>query len=310
MQVQCANALCQRPLTSRHEITTRLHSRSNLCSNCWTCVRSTAVPLAGFIPSIAVNSVVRQVLKHINPSAEEISTALRYARGSRYRGGPWHNRPTYRIAPLKYARAATRLPHLLVGRRTAPSALCITSALVQCVLAGEILGTGELYNRFLAGGTFFGRRGLCVPAGRKAEVLTGDAGYSKWTLGYQDLSILGTHAFKSAAKLGMDRQESNLRAFIVVAYMNGLRAGDYHPPVAVPWYSMATNFLGDHPHDHQFARKADVPRKYRKAIRRSSGLVNKAWPMGIDPRSHLIPQVKPEVRPAPQLKLDTDWIFA
>ena len=310
MYVQCANALCTNQVRGNIEHRGKNHSRTGLCHSCWSVVRSTGVPIAGFIPSTAVNSVAQQLLRKVNPTREEVGNAVRFARGTRHRTGDWDDRPAYRMAPIKYGRANVRLPHLLVGRRRSPSPQSLAAAFVQYTLAGEIIGTGELYNRFLAGGTFFSRRGLCVPPGKKHEVLKGDCAYSKWTLGYRDLSILGTHALKAAGRLGIDKQDSDLRAFVVVAYMRGLRAGAFNPPVSVPLYSMPTNYLGDHPHDHQYGPMANVPRRYRKAIRRSSGLVNKAWPSGIDPQSHLIPQVKPEVRPAPQLKLNTDWIFA
>lgn len=313
-QAKCANVLCSRVLRGRTELIGKSHSRTGLCYPCAKCVQTSALPHGGFISSHAVRATAYKALTRLRPTASEKAAAVRYARGSRYPMGNWDDRPAYRVSPLKYGRANIRLPHLLVGRRTPPSAVTIASAFVQYILAGEVMETGSIYNKFLAGGTFMGRRGLCVPKGRKDEVLTGDARYSKWMLGYKDFSIVGTHALRSAKLLGMDKADRELKAFIVVTYRQGLEAGTYRPPISCPIGTMPGGFLGDHPHDHQFAPQAKVPRKYFKSIRRSSGMIKREWPEGLDTP---IDERPAKVVPPSVLKLPTytpttdatDWLF-
>lgn len=113
------------------------------------------------------------------------------------------------------------------------------------VLAREFLGTGHRYNVYLVGGTYMGRQGLCVPPGRKAEVLTGDVRYSKYRLSYADFAIIGTATLKAAEKIGLHRSDRDLTALIVTSYGRLLAPGDVHPPVSVPIRSMRTDMLGE-----------------------------------------------------------------
>ncbi len=308
----CASATCDNPLPA-YEFTQRLPQRWGLCSRCQSVVRNRGVPLGGYIAGGAVNAVARSVLKHIKPAPHEIAEAVKFARGTRHRVGDWADRPTYRMAALRHGRARERLQHLLVGRRHEPNASVIVRSFVHYVLASEFLGTGHRYNAFLTGGTYMGRQGLCVPPGRKAEVLTGDVRYSKYRLCYADFAIVGTHALRAAEKLGLRRSDRDLTAFIVTTYGRLLASGDAHPPVSVPLRSMRTDFLGDSLFDHVLPRSPAVPVRYHKVIRRSSGLIAGRWPEGIDPVSDLTPQPSPPAKPnavpnAPPMP-DPSWLF-
>lgn len=309
----CASATCTNPLPA-YEITQRPPQRWGLCSRCQSVVRSRGVSLGGFVPAHAINTVARSVLRKTKPTKSEIAEAVRLIRGTRHRVGDWNDRPTYRMAVLRYGRARERLPHLLIGRRHEPNASAIVRAFVHYVLAREFLDTGHRYNIYLVGGTFMGRQGLCVPPGRKAEVLTGDVQYSKYRLSYADFAIVGTATLKAAEKLGLRRSDRDLTAFIVVTYGRLLASGEVFPPVSVPIRSMRTNFLGDSIFDHKLPRSPHVPPRYHMTLRRSSGLIAGKWPEGIDPAatasaSDLIPRPSPQSKPIAPPMPSTDWLF-
>lgn len=305
----CASATCDNPIPS-YEFAQRLPQRWGLCSRCRSVVENRGVPLGGYIPGGAVNTVARSVLKHTKPTPSEIAEAVRFTRGTRHRVGEWHDRPTYRMAPLRYGRARERLQHLLVGRRYEPNASVIVRSFVHYVLAHGFLDTGHRYNVFIAGGTFMGRQGLCVPPGQKDEVATGDVRYSKHRLSYGDFAIVGTHALRAAEKLGLRRTDIDLLAFIVTSYGRLLASGDAYPPVSVPIRSMRTAYLGDSLFDHVLPKSSAIPARYQKAIRRSSGLINGQWPDGLDPVSDLLPKPVPPPAPEPLPMPSTDWLFA
>ncbi|UWR03265.1 hypothetical protein K3740_00695 [Ruegeria conchae] len=206
------------------------------------------------------------------------------------------------------------MQHLLVGRRYEPNASVIVRAFVHYTLAREFVGTGHRYNVYLAGSTFMGRQGLCVPPGRKEAVLTGDVRYSKYRLSYADFAIVGTHALRAAERLGLHRTDRDLTAFVVAAYGRLLASGDAHPPVSVPLRSMRTDFLGDSLFDHVLPRSSEIPSRYHKVIRRSSGLIAGHWPEGIDPAAtasvpDLLPKPTTPTQPAPPPMPSTDWLF-
>ncbi len=309
----CASATCSNPLPT-YEYTERLPTRWGLCSRCRAVVQNRGVPLSGYLPGGAINAVARSVLKHVKPTLSEIAEAVRFARGTRHRVGDWDSRPTYRMAVLRHGKARERLQHLLVGRRHEPNASAIVRAFVHYTLAREFVGTGHRYNVYLAGGTYLGRQGLCVPHGRKDDVLTGDVRYSKYRLSYADFAIVGTHTLKAAEKLGLRRSDRDLAAFIVTAYGRLLASGDAPPPVSVPIRSMRTDFLGDSLFDHVLPRSPAIPPRYHKSIRRSSGLIKGKWPEGIDPAdtasaSDLTPRPSPPPKPEPPPMPSTDWLF-
>ncbi|WP_171125596.1 hypothetical protein [Ruegeria sp. HKCCA4707] len=205
------------------------------------------------------------------------------------------------------------MQHLLIGRRHEPNASVIVRSFVHYVLARDFLGTGHRYGVYLVGGTFMGRQGLCVPPGRKDEVLTGDVRYSKYRLSYADFAIVGTNTLKAAEKLGLRRTDRDLTALIVTSYGRVLASGDAFPPVSVPIRSMKTDMLGDSLFDHVLPRSPAIPLRYHKVIRRSSGLIAGKWPEGIDPVSHLTPRPSPLAKPNAVLKAplmpSTDWLF-
>ncbi len=304
----CASATCDNLLPA-YEHTQRLSQRWGLCSRCRLVVENRGVPLGGYVPGGAISTVARTVLKHIEPTQSEVIEAVRFARGTRHRVGDWLDRPAYRMPPLRYGRARTRLPHLLVGRRYEPNPSVIVRAFVHYTLAREFLDTGHRYNVFVAGGTFMGRQGLCVPPGQKDEVPTGDVRYSKYRLTYADFAIVGTHAHKAAEKIGLRRTDGDLRALIVTTYGRLLASGDAHPPVSVPIRSMRTDFLGDSLFDHVLPRSSKIPSRYHKAIRRSSGLIKGEWPEGLDPVSGLQPRSSPQPKSIAPPMPDPSWLF-
>ncbi|QFT74018.1 hypothetical protein FIU92_13350 [Ruegeria sp. THAF33] len=304
----CASVTCTNPLPA-FEYTERPPQRWGLCSRCRGVVQNRGVALGGYIPGGAINAVARSVMKQTKPTPQEIAEAVRLTRGTRHRVGDWSDRPTYRMAVLRHGRARERLPHLLIGRRHVPNASAIVRSFVHYVLAREFLGTGHRYQVYLVGGTFMGRQGLCVPPGRKDEVLTGDVQYSKYRLSYNDFAIIGTHTLKAAEKLGLRRSDRDLTAFIAVAYGRLLASGEAFPPVSVPIRSMKTDMLGDSLFDHVLPRSPAIPPRYHKMIRRSSGLIAGKWPEGIDPVSDPAPRPTPPPRPAPPPMPSTDWLF-
>lgn len=306
--ITCASATCDNPLPA-FEFKQRLPGRWGLCTRCQSVVQNRGVPLGGYLSGHAINTVARSVLKHIKPTPPETAEAVRYARGTRHRVGDWDDRPTYRMAPLMYRNARGRLPHLLVGRRHQPNASAIARAFVHYTLAREFLGTGHRYNVYLAGGTFFGRQGLCVPPGRKAEVPKGDARHVKYRLLYADCATLGTHALRAAGRLGLLRSDRDLTAFIVTAYGRLLASNEAYPPISVPIRSMRTDFLGDSIFDHKLPRSSQVPARYHRAIRRSSGLISGQWPEDLDPVSDLVPKPTSPMEPKALPMPSTDWLF-
>lgn len=308
----CASVTCTNPLPA-FEYTERLPLRWGLCSRCRSVVQNRGVPLGGFVSGHSINAVARSVFKHIKPTPSEVAEAVRLTRGTRHCVGDWDHRPTYRMAALRHGKARDRLQHLLIGRRHEPNASAIVRAFTHYVLAREFLGTGHRYNVYLVGGTYMGRQGLCVPPGRKTEVLTGDVRYSKYRLSYADFAIIGTHTIKAAEKLGLHRSDRDLTAFIVTAYGRLLESGDAHPPVSVPVRSMRTDMLGDSLFDHVLPRSPAIPLRYHKVIRRSSGLIKGEWPDGLDPVSDLTPRLTPPAKPNEVLKAppmpDPSWLF-
>ena len=300
----CANPLCNEP-QAPCELQSKPSNQYGLCSVCRAIVARKGLPITGFIPSPALTLVARKALNKFQPTKSEIGEAVRFARGTRHRSGNWDNRPVYSLMKLKYGRAKDKLPNLLLGRRYVPNEVSITRSVVHVILAREFIGTGHVYNRFLAGGTYMGRQGLAVPKGKKLDVLLGDSRSCKWTLTPSNIRLVGTHVLKAGIRLGFDFSDHDLSAFCCVAYQRALEAGDAMPPVAVPKFSMRTNYLGDHPFDHVYAPKARVPARYRGKIRRASGLIDGVWPEGIE-ANHQKPF---EPKSSPPLIPDTDWIF-
>lgn len=186
----CASPICDQ-LAASFEGHTSKWLRFNLCARCWTATTKHTVPAAGFISGTDLKQISKLVLNHVKPTRAEQAEAVRFARGSMYPSGNWDDRPCYRMAVLKYGKADRRKHHLLVGRRRAPSVKQIVAAYVHYVLGREVMETGHRYNVFLAGGTFYVRRGVCVPPGRKHEVLLGDSRSAIFRLNYGDFAVLG-----------------------------------------------------------------------------------------------------------------------
>lgn len=267
------------------------------------------IPRGGYIPGPALSKIATKILKRERVQQTDKAEAERYARGPEYPRGPWDDRPPYRMAVLKYRHRRARLHQILLGRRKAPSALSITKAVVHHVLVTEAMHLGPRYGVFCAGATFFGRRGMCVPKGRKDDIPLGDTGYSKWTLSFNDLAMLGGHAIRAAAKMGLKLKDRDLREFILKEYLLGVEEGVYDPPVSVPHLSMATKMLGDSVFAHKLSHKSpEVPPQYRGKIRQANGHIAGEWPVGIEPAKPKPEPPKPEPK-KPMAMPSTDWLF-
>ncbi len=310
----CASAHCTNSL-SLASVTMRDSNKTGLCGGCSAILSKHALPIGGFIPSPALRSLAKLVIAKTNPTQAEISEAIRHARGPSYPNGPWDKRPAYRVNPLVHGRATRRLPHILLGRRKAPTEVTIAASYIHAALARSVIGTGPRYQRFLAGASFYGRRGVCPPKGRKEEVFHGGRKGIGYRLSSTDFAMLGTHALRSANKLGLTLKDRFLLEFIMVTYQRGVSDGLYHPPVSVPRHAIKTCQAGDHPLDHFLADNSGVPSQYLRKNRRASGLIGGQWPVGIDPLDELLrhndaPRSVPPAEALPVKTPDTRWIWA
>lgn len=307
----CANVRCGRSVSLR-EMRGRSRARFNLCPACSQLVTSRALPIGGYIASPALRAIGRSVLRRADLTPSDKAAGVYYARGREYPRGSWDGRPVYRMAVLKYRKRRQRMHHLLLGKRKVLTPEVIVLAVVHYTVLRTVMDLGHRYAVFAAGATFFGRQGMCAPPGRKQDVALGDSRYSKWKLNYSDFSMLGAHALKAAQAMGIDHRDRDLQAFITTTYVRGVETGSFRPPVSVPHHAMHTTYLGDTIFDHRLTRRtverSGVPRMYLDQIRRSSGLVNRTWPDGIDPPSNLLPRETLTAKPAAP-PVATDWIF-
>lgn len=272
----CANPACARPLTGSGR-----HASANLCGGCGKHWDRWSVPTAGFISSLDLQGVARELLAEMTPTKAEIVAALRIMRGSRHREGPWGERPAYRVAPLLHGRVHRRLPHLLVGRRREPSKLGLAMALAHYLLANRVIGTKGTYSQFLAGATWYNRRSPSAPKGGE-DVLKGEAKTAGYRLHVNDFSAIGREVLRASAALGLDPRSGGVADRITAIYHEGLAAGRYHRPVVVPYGSFPTTAPGDHPLDFRMMPSPAVPRRYHQVIRRASGRIAGEWPKCLD----------------------------
>lgn len=307
----CTNPACARPTTGSGR-----HASANLCGGCGKHWDRWSVPTAGFVSSLDLQGVARELLAKVRPTKAEIAAALRIMRGSRHREGPWDERPAYRVAPLLHGRVHRRLPHLLVGRRKAPSKLGLAMALTHYHLANQVIGTKGTYSQFLAGVTWYNRRSPSAPKGGE-EILRGDARTAGYRLHVNDFSTIGREVSTAGAALGLDPKSRWVADQIAAIYHEGLAAGRYHRPVVVPYGCFKTAAPGDHPLDHHLPPDgAHIPRRYRQVIRRASGKIAGKWPEGLDLswEERLAATQRNRIRPLNTLITtdampDTAWLF-
>lgn len=268
----CANPGCARRVPKSSKI--------GLCGGCEKHWRRWGVPTGGYIASLDLLNIANQLMREVSPAQSEIAAALRIMRGTRYREGPWEERPPYRLQPLLHGRFNVRLPHLLVGRRKVPTMRGLGMALAHYHLADQVSGTRGSYSQYLAGATFYCRRYVAAPKG--ADVLTGGAKSAAYRLHTTDFSTIGREVLKAGKALGIDPKSRWAADRITSLYFEGLAAGRYHPVVVLPHGSFPTTAPGDHPLDHRLPTDPAIPPEHRNAIRRASGRIGTQYPVGLD----------------------------
>lgn len=310
--IQCANPRCSNPVSAaeRRRIAA---NKTSLCTSCSMFMEHKGLPVAGFVPSDTLAEVSRNYLRSLWLSKTDLAVAERYARGPRYRRGVWSERPPYNLYKLNKGRAKERLPELILGREAAPTAMAIVKSFAHYRLALDILGTGHRYGLFLAGSTFLGRQGTHWPQTRKGEVRLGSGVYSHKSPVYlfkpRDLLIVGTHALRSAERLGLNRDDTAQAADILRLFHEVTADGSHQPMVHFPRYAMRTKRAGDHPLTHWIGPKADVPKQYLMKYRRANGKIGGVWPVGIEPGG-TTRQANEETKPTVTVPNTKEWLFA
>lgn len=288
--------------------------RFGLCARCERVFHKSNVAHAGFIPTTTVGKIARSMLKTHGASKSEVEIALRIARGTRHREGPWNERPPYRLTPLLTGTVAKRRPQLLVGKRQRPNMAGCVAALVQAILCEDVLEAGNKYGHVLAGMTYFGTRGLYAPPGVKPD--QGPYKHSIYRLNTKDYGIVATQVLKACRAIGLNPASRDLRAQIVAMYLQGQLDGIYPDPVYPPRLAMRTTQVGDHPLDFRLPRKPWVEPSLQGKIVRSGGTINRK-PVTLKPMQPKPRYRRAEHRPEPKVFAkgpvrDTpgfDWIF-
>lgn len=277
-----------------------------LCIGCYRVWRRTGLALAGFIPAPTLDAIRNRVLDHFKPDKLQVGEAIRYARGSVYRTGPWDNRPPYSIPKIRDGRAKVRLPHLILARAHAPSLLHISRGFTHTVLADMTLDGGRQYSTWLGGIGFQPWGGAEFADGRWGEVRTGGPHRSPhFRFRPKDHSILGTHCLKAAQRLGLYRSDFEVCRVIAEAYQELVLVGGLPGKVMVPMYATRLRMNRQHPLRHHITPMTKTPRQYHGKVRDQHGLIEGLWPYGIEtpePKPVVIPKEPP---PAP----DTDWLW-
>lgn len=292
-------------------------ARCGLCQKCTRLFSKTRIPMAGFIPVTTLNKLAKIVIKKSGIAKSDITEALKIARGTRHRAGPWNQRPPWRMTPLLTGTPAKRRPQLLAGRRYEPKFTDVVKALIHHVILEEVLETGPQYARVLAGMTFFATRGLYCAPGVKPE--TGQAKHAIYRLNNKDFGLVGTIAIRTCRAAGLDIIDRDLRARIVTLYLTARETGEYRHPQYPPMYSIRSAKVGDHPFDFLIPAKPWVPKEIRDKTYRAGGTIRRK-PVELPPMPpyifwrHLHPEYR--VKPKPQVLErnlrdpgDTSWIF-
>jgi len=294
-------------------------ARCGLCQKCNRLFSKTRIAMAGFIPVTTLTKLAKVIIRESGIAQSDITEALKIARGTRHRAGPWDQRPPWRMTPLLTGTPAKRRPQLLVGRRHEPKFTDVVKALIHHVILEEVLETGPMYARVLAGMTFFTTRGLYCAPGVKPE--TGQAKHAIYRVNNKDFGLVGTIAIRTCRAAGLDIFDRDLRARIVNVYLTGREDGTYRPAQYPPLNSIRSAKVGDHPFDFLLPAKPWVPPEIRNKTYRAGGTIRGkpvellAMPPFIGWR-HLHPEYR--VKRKPQVlernlrdePSDTSWIFA
>ena len=313
----CANRAC--PNAAAPEVQLHARSRFHLCRLCrWRLVFD-LVPLCGYVPSDALRQVAKDLRAHAKPTRSETKAAIQMMRGSRHRQGHWQDRPIYSAAVV-HARnprqpMRRRLPHILVGRRRAPTELAILQAFAHYHIAIHHLGLGHKAAIYLAGATFFGRRALSRPFGQRREY-RGRVVRNAYHVEFNEFAAIGALCLKAAKVMGYGRDHG---AWVTVRYLQGVETGAFHRPIIVPPGSGITSETGDHPLDHWLPRSIPWAPQYQRRIRRSSGKMHGTgeWPADLDQSIDAQATARREAqrRNAERYRINTteapstDWIF-
>lgn len=282
-------------------------NETGLCAGCTRVWRKYGLALGGFVPQPTIDALVDLLIDHVKPTKEQVREAIRYARGPRYPEGLWQDRPAYSLQKLIHGRWNIRLPHLMMCRSRGPTVKAIARGYSHYQLARLTMSTGSRYNRWLAGCTFMGRSGAEFPDGRWGEILLGDRKTPLYHFKVGDLEIIGTHALRSAERLGLHRDNHELLTVISEFIHERVLGGDLHPFVRVPLHARRSKMNSRHPLAHMLVPKTRVPRQYHGKYRRQTGLIDgiEGWPIGIEREP---PKPKPPPPPAPPAP-STDWLF-
>ena len=294
--------------------------RRTRCGPCRNCVRlhnKYGIPMAGFIPVTTLSKMAKVLIKDEGLNAGDISEALKIARGTRHRQGPWEQRPPWRYTPIRMGTTTKKRPHLLIGRRLEPNIQSLVSALIHYVLIEEVLEAGSQYARVLAGKTFFATRGLYCAKGQTPEVPEGKP--KALLLDNRHFGIIGTVALKACKRAGLDVKDRDLRTKILMMYLNGREAGEYRHPQYPPRAAIRSAKVGDHPFDFLIPSKPWVDPAIRGKTYRAGGTI-RGKPVELLPMPpHILwRHLHPEYRIKPKPKVlernlrqpgDTSWIF-
>lgn len=299
--------VCQNPACRR-----MASSQTNLCRQCaWRWLRR-GVPAGGFISSLDLRKIGRRFMVETAPSNGDVTAALRIMRGTRYRQGPWEERPAYRVQPLLKGRWNVRLPHLLVGRRRCPSLRGLEMAIAHYHLARSTLGAGSAYASYLAGATWYCRKVVAAPD--LSEVLKGGAKSSAYLLHVADFGAIGRTALKAGEVLGLPRNARWVGERLTALYLDAQEQGHCRPPVVVPFGALPTRAAGDNALDHFLPVYRGIPREHQNSFRRATGLIKGEYPVGLDlgweeREAARREQANPYSVAVATQDVPTDWIF-
>lgn len=185
-------------------------------------------------------------------------------------------------------------------------------ALAHYHLARSVMGTRGTYAQFLAGATYFRRRGMAAPIGKSGEVLLGDAKGAGYRLSVTDFNAIGRTVLKAGEAMGIPRNARWVEDQFTDRYFQGVADGRFRMPVTVDRQAKPTTAAGDHPLDHWTGHVRELPREFRDKLRRATGDINRVWPEWLDvppeqrPKPHQIAFDRSRVRTAP---VATDWLF-
>ena len=275
MRLPCVNPQCSQNCR-----------RHGLCDLCRHMMIRRLVPTCGMIPSPALSMIARELLVDLAPTQSELTEALRFMRGPRHREGLWQDRPVYSAAVLHANPTAPmkrRLPELLVGRRSQPTATAILAAGIHFILAQHVLGLDKRTALYLAGASYFVRRATVRPKGVRREYM-GKIVSNTHRLRFFEFVAIGRLVLRAAGVLGLNERSHSVQ--LTTRYLLGVEAGEFNKPIVVHPACGVTTSAGDHPLDHFLPRQDFAPNlpQYGSKIRRASGKIagSDVYPLGLD----------------------------